>query len=480
MINAVFYTFLKRKNSTAIVSGAGLTVPVLLKDDCSVESPTLELNSDKPTAYNYCYIEDFGRYYFIDDYVCITGTRWKIQLSEDYLATYKAQILAMTGCFVEYCSSPTNLVPDTRLGGLTVPNTAVAYSSLNNTTFTSNGFGVISSTGNKTSGLFILQNVDDIIDIFDGIDWDQIPAADDIAAAFKKASEQFFTKDSASRNLRSAFSLPWVVHGAAIGQAVNNLKIGAFPTGKTVYRVAQEIVTDHCTITIPWGYSDWHRSDKYTDLILYLPLFGLVNLPVDELLNDSQIRVTYAFSYSNGDVSYQVQGLTSNHIVAIGTTNASAPLAVGVSNVNNTKLATSVVAGLGSVAAIATGGAALAAEGLTAGGLAAVGMGASGLVSSGISAVDAIGGKAFGGGGGFGGFACAALDTAIHLYRFTRVFTENPATMGVNRGYPNFRILSLASLTGYCKCANTPFNGGGTAREKDVITGYLNSGFYIE
>lgn len=484
-ITVTFYSFSKRRNSTALpTSGtSSAEVSVLLKDVCSQEEPVLELASTDPdnyNSYNYVYIPFFSRYYFVKRKEVDNGSRLIVYCEEDYLGSFKSSITSITGAFIEYSSMVTNNVIDPRIPQTVAPVYTRTDATLSDTTFTENGCSVISSTGNTTSGLFILSDADDIFELFDGIDWDEVTveSSDNTATAFINTGtalltmgEQFFTKDAATRNLRSAMSFPWVVHGDAIGSQVDNLYIGGYPTGKTVYKVANEIVSDSCTVEIPWSRANWMRCDKYTDLIIYLPLFGLVNLPVNSLIDDTSVRVTYVFSYSNGDVSYQIEGTTSNHIVAVGTTNASAPLAIGSSNINNTKLATSVATGAATVGLIAagaiTGGASIAA--------------AAGVIgASALGAIDALGGQALGG-GGFGGFACSALDTTIHLYQFTKALTESTTNMGTYYGYPRNNIGSLSDLTGYTKLNGFVFSDAdATLNEADTISNQLNSGFFIE
>lgn len=485
MITVNLYQLAKRENSTLLPNSSTVTttVDVLLKEKCSYEDPILILNSDDPSTYNnynYAYIAFFDRYYFIKLKEVDTGNRLILHLSEDYLGSFKSAITGLTNVYIEYSSQATNTVEDVRLNALSVPNFSVTNNSLDNTTFTTSACAILSSTGNNTSGLFILQNgLDDVKTLLSGVDWSTItiPTPSDDKDAIVKVGEavvdtaqQFFTKDAASKNIRSCFALPWVVHGDAIGEQINDLIIGSYPTGKTVYRVANEVVTDSCEIDIPWSFSNWQRSGKYTDLIIYLPLFGLQKLPVDQLQTDAKIRVTYAFSYDNGDVSYQIQGLTSLNIVAIGTTNASAPLAIGASNVNNTKLASSTAVALGTLGA--------AAVGLISGG-AAIAAGAAAIGGSFLNSIDALSGSAIQG-GGFGGFANAALDPVIHLYRFTKVFSDSPTNIGSALGYPRGQIGSLSGLSGYTKLNYFTFSGNCTLNEKAQITSFLNSGFYIE
>lgn len=49
------------------------------------------------SAYNYAYIEDFGRYYFIDSITAERADLWSFQLRTDVLMTYADSIRALTG-----------------------------------------------------------------------------------------------------------------------------------------------------------------------------------------------------------------------------------------------------------------------------------------------------------------------------------------------------------------------------------------------
>lgn len=476
------YSFNKRENSTKVPSNtdASTDVSVLLKEGTDIVNPVLILN-DSVTTYagkNYAYIAQFSRYYFINKIEYDTGNRILLYLNCDVMGSYASDIKVISNAFIEYSSQTTNIVTDVRIPALTVPQRRATNNSLHDTTFTENGCVIISSCGNKNSGLFILSDTDDIYDIFDGIDWDTIPSADDTATTLKKGFEQFFTKEAAPRNLRSAFALPWVVHGDAIGSQVSDLTIGSFQTGKTVYRVRNDIILDSCDITIDWIYNDWRRCSKYTTLIIYLPLFGLVRLPVDSLIDDSQIRVTYAFSYANGDVSYQIQGLTSNNIVAVGYTNASAPVAVGASNINNTKLATSAASGAVGFGTLAAGALGAATLGVTLPAAALIGAGAA-LGGGILGAIDAMSGQQPLGGGGFGGFTSSALDPVIHLYVLGTSLTCAPSDMATLFGYPRFSKGSLSGLSGFCKLRDFNFDKG-LETEKEKVTQILNKGFYLE
>ena len=93
-ISVTFYTFSKEVNSTAQPAGAGTSFDCVLRSDTSVISPSIELmTTGNPCSYNYCHISDFGRYYFVQDWISVKG-RWVAKLTVDVLATYKSAITA--------------------------------------------------------------------------------------------------------------------------------------------------------------------------------------------------------------------------------------------------------------------------------------------------------------------------------------------------------------------------------------------------
>jgi len=94
-INVDFYTFSKKENSTAQPNPAyKTTYACVLKDSCGILNPSITLNlgtSGNPASFNYAYISDFQRYYFVDEWTFEQGT-WTASMHVDTLATYKTGI----------------------------------------------------------------------------------------------------------------------------------------------------------------------------------------------------------------------------------------------------------------------------------------------------------------------------------------------------------------------------------------------------
>lgn len=96
------YKHNKKVNSTSQPTQDGTTISVYvnIKDASNLFSPTLVLTADlfksgdnfvNPMDYNYCYIPDFKRYYFIKQWNWILG-RWECRLEVDVLASFKTEI----------------------------------------------------------------------------------------------------------------------------------------------------------------------------------------------------------------------------------------------------------------------------------------------------------------------------------------------------------------------------------------------------
>ena len=113
-ISAVFYTLSKKLNSTKQPTGTGQTYNIILKDNCSVLAPDIKLDvgiASNPCAYNYCYIADFNRYYYV-------SWEWSERLwighcKVDALASQKSAIGSYTAYVARAASTYDGDVVDT-------------------------------------------------------------------------------------------------------------------------------------------------------------------------------------------------------------------------------------------------------------------------------------------------------------------------------------------------------------------------------
>lgn len=80
------------KNQLGKLLDSGLTLLGSLKDETSIINPVILIQADNVSGYNYAYIKEFDRYYFIDDIVSVRTGLWKIKLSVDVLESFQTEI----------------------------------------------------------------------------------------------------------------------------------------------------------------------------------------------------------------------------------------------------------------------------------------------------------------------------------------------------------------------------------------------------
>lgn len=94
-MQATFYQFAKRTNSTKLPSG-GQEFGIDLKAPCNIIDPEIKIATQSdPTGYNYCYLPTFGRYYWVKNWTYADGL-WTASLTVDTLASYRDQIGSAT------------------------------------------------------------------------------------------------------------------------------------------------------------------------------------------------------------------------------------------------------------------------------------------------------------------------------------------------------------------------------------------------
>ena len=128
-IDVNFYTFNKKPNSTKQPEGTGTTFPCNLIEPTSFTAPDISLAvSAKPVAYNYAYIPEFGRYYFVNDWTYSRGL-WYASLAVDVLASFKSYIGEQSQYILRSAYRSNEKIIDTLYPTKSGPSNVFTYSS---------------------------------------------------------------------------------------------------------------------------------------------------------------------------------------------------------------------------------------------------------------------------------------------------------------------------------------------------------------
>lgn len=89
--NVTFYSFSKRENSTYRPTENGETFSCVLKSGSNIANPEimLDLGTAESPAWNYAYIQELKRYYYVSDWTWVENRLWSASLSTDLLATFR-------------------------------------------------------------------------------------------------------------------------------------------------------------------------------------------------------------------------------------------------------------------------------------------------------------------------------------------------------------------------------------------------------
>lgn len=92
----IFYKFTGDKRNINKVLSSSFELEGVLRDQSNLLVPQIMVKHDI-REYNYCYVEEFNRYYYINDIDSYRNGLWVIKLKVDVLMSYKDKILELSG-----------------------------------------------------------------------------------------------------------------------------------------------------------------------------------------------------------------------------------------------------------------------------------------------------------------------------------------------------------------------------------------------
>lgn len=483
-VSAKFYTFSKRKNSTKQPTTLTPTnYDVVLKSGTSLISPTFLLNISSRPSFNYLEFE--GRYYFINDIISVRNDLWEIQCSVDALASWKSTI-GSTSAIIMYSTKGNtetrDSIVDTRIPvdsdlTITIKEKAITGFDINQV---ASGGVILSVTGIGSFGNYMLHTRSDLYHLIEdvGAFWNNLNIS-----SVEDALQQFFYGGNVADNLKNAIALPVEFTVGSLDPNFGpqeQLYLGNYPCENggspiMVHRVNNPIYTTDTVIEIPWNYSDWRRHKPYSEVKLYLPLIGVVNLDSDELINYDELEITYSLNITSGDLSVSISPADSIRILATLSNNVAMSLPFGSANISPTKVINAGISAIGGIAAGALG--AVGAESFGAGAAAFAGKAGAGLA---ISASQLIGSGQQSGSGGLSGGSVQGLFKNIQCIVYSKTLTDSQANMNDVMGYPLFEKHTINTYSGYVQTDGLSVSGNMTETERDLINAAFDGGAYYE
>ena len=91
-MDLILYVNNSEKNKLEKSLSSDLKLTGKLREESSVVNPSIMIQATNPSSYNYAYIPEFKRYYFITDMVSVRTGLWEISMHVDVLMSFKDSI----------------------------------------------------------------------------------------------------------------------------------------------------------------------------------------------------------------------------------------------------------------------------------------------------------------------------------------------------------------------------------------------------
>lgn len=477
----ILYKYGKRENSTARPTG-GTAYQCRLKTDCSVVSPTIEIDMGSATAwpdYNYAFIDTFHRYYSISNITASKGI-WILQLDTDVLATYKP-IIAEQDFFIERCSYeydgnvPDNMYP--MLAGVTQhiesARSPWQHVGTEETINITNGgcfvIGVVSkeiSQARYGSIVYYALTRDSLNTLVDALLQDSLLTsgtspfdANDASLALQKA-----IVDPLSF-IKSAYWVPVTYDSISSAYETQTLNIWTWTINAPNKFIGKNPPYVMYTGAVPItkhpqsaSRGAWLNLEPWTRMSILIPPFGLIDLDTSMYINETSVNYTVTLDLITGICTLLIRaGSTRTHCLK---SQVSVPIPLSQVITDYAGAAAGMLGGLAAATASLFTGNALG----VLGGLGVTVGSAAGALKPHESSI-----------GGNGSFS--ELHGSVYLYEdFYRPSAED----NTNMGRPLCGIRKPKNIPGYIKCLHGSCPIPGTRGEQEKVQQYLERGFYYE
>lgn len=502
MFKIIVYSYIKKVNSTKRVTKNDALTNTEMDcqinwNGCGIVNPHIRINYGvikSPTNFNYAYIPAFKRYYFCMDWTFIDGL-WESNLQEDFLATWRDDILSYTAWVWRAADSAywNNAVSDTYYpvtANITINSAEVDCPwNFNVIDSAAQGFivGIIGESEISASGAmgsvtyyrFRLDQMQNLSNkLLHNTDWMNISWDE---------AKRFLTDDllkSLFNPIQYIASAVWFPNPPSdIGTLVTNIKFGFWElNGVPCYKLTPDELHETFVLNIdipkhPQSsiYGKWLNLSPYTYYQAHVPPFGLIDIPADELQDSSTFAVEYVVDYSTGDG--RIMCASSNRFINIVNCKLGAPIAI--SQAVNAPLE-AISSGARAIGQIASGYAE-AFDGALRLNMGDIANGLSGIIENVPRSISDMAKsiaptvQSQGTNGSQAWYHTG--ERFVRLSAKCATITDHADDIV---GRPVCKKVQLSSLSGFVKCGEASVSFEGTGAEQQVVNQYLNSGVYIE
>lgn len=449
MFTINLYKFNKKHNSTEQPTGTGRALTCDMNTNSSIIAPVMVLQTD-PTDYNYAYIAEFNRYYFIDNITYAYGV-WNVALVCDVLATYKTDI-GSASLMVERSASASDgdLIDATRLtkAGFTGSESEIVPA------VTGDGYYVVTALSPTGSGLIGYQFtpanfksfINSLFSLLDGYQPGDI--LDSILTGV-------------SDPLQYLTGCHWFPYSMPTAGAATAIQVGIYPAQGSAAPVAvgSKIVQNY--IAIPRhpraaAEGNYLNLSPFTRYVVNWQPYGAIELDTTKMISATRIIGVENIDPLTGEGNLRIIASNADDSISAQLASVSAQVGVPIPLSQGSINAGSITQAVAGAASMFTGN--------PVAGLALMASATSAAIPT-VSTLGSLG-------------SMAAVRSAKTLFSW---FSSVSDIDNTNQGKPLHSVRTLSTLSGYIQTATGDISAdGATLQELETIRNYLTGGFYYE
>lgn len=467
----IWTSFSKKKNSTAHpVINTGATITCVLKEGTNILHPTFILNASTAPTIKYAYVSDFGRFYFVDSIVYLTGSQWEVNLTVDPLASFMTPIGNYEGLILR-CSDTSFYNPLIRDDFNQATETVAIGTASSSAQGIFSGASYILSLASQPPGTGASASQNGFfrsyailpstmaqlaINLFDTNLWTQI-------------KQQLSDPMSAIIDCRY---LPIAITN--MHTATERMKFGDYSSGLDGNVLTNRFYSSSIqSLSLPvreWLTDTYAEGAPYLTMTMYLPFVGVVPLDIAYVRSNWTLYFQIHVDLCTGDVVYKIfSDSAGNRLAATYSGNCSSECPVSNKGFNAIGqvggIATMIGGAAATVAAVATGGAALPAVAAIGGGFGAAAVSSEVHTQTNGAVSSALG---------------QYVGSSIQVTAYKKTPAHGLTDSYYVTGLPCNKVATIKNHAGYLVMQSPSIAIDGTDSERDMINDYLANGFFYE
>lgn len=464
------YNITKRNNSTKQpLPTDGKSFTVQLKDEVSFLNPSFEMQPSSltqgtfsPSAYNYCYVPYWQRFYYITDWTWKNGV-WQFSCIVDVLASFKTEIGNTSSYIVRSAEEMDGTIIDTFYPAKS--NATIVKSNV-----TANWYNVAPSGGSYIIGCINNQNSNTVgaiayyaLDntqlgsLLNYLFTDNIFNASSITEMEKGLYQSFFNP------FQYIVSCMWFPYPTSIfGRTTTAIKVGYWSTNVNAVEVVSLAQVTYVSATLPThpqiARGSYLDRAPYTRHTLYVPPFGSIPIDTNFISIGKRLFSAVAIDHITGQATIRVALSQSNDNLDEFNIMTERSSVIGVP-IQLAQVLTDYVSTINSGANVI-------------GGILSLDIGKifSGLTSAVESQMPKVSTS------GANGSFLEVIEPPILVSEFLPIVNENRSEYG----RPLCAVRTINTLSGYIQCGENDHEFSATKTESEEINKYMREGFFFE